>query len=386
MPKRPGARPLARNISSTRYVVVVLPLVPVTASSVSASAAPNRLAAMTPQRVPRARNGDHDTWKLAGVGVGVAESLRRPAPPRRAPPRPPRTSDHRPPSPGPRRRDRLARPTASRRAPRRSAAPRTPRSALRAPSTPRSKPPNVNGAAIAQSALRPNATRQTTPRGAGPGAGRCRSATPVARPSGSSNASSTPLLRAAWIACPRLIPGEVGDVDPFDRRFGRASPFGPGHLVPLFGQRRILAERVVVERQIGRRRVVARRLVGPRRPPFWRSCRSRGRLLRAALAVRPRRSAVGGDVQVAQRLLGDLLEDGRRHHAAQVPPLRLVDHDDDRQPRVLDRDHAEERRDPLGRIVVTVGHLLRRSGLAAHGVPVDGGLRAPFRPSRSRPA
>ena len=42
----PGEAPAARSIDSTMYVVVVFPFVPVTARSDNASAAPNRLAAM----------------------------------------------------------------------------------------------------------------------------------------------------------------------------------------------------------------------------------------------------------------------------------------------------------------------------------------------------
>ncbi len=331
--RRRAPGPLARSIASTRYVVVVLPLVPVTASSVSASAAPKRFAAMTPSAC-RALGTVTTTPgnSTSSAGGSPLDDQRHRAARRRVGHELAPVGGRRP---GPRRRDRPARPAASRRAPRRSAAPRTPR--------PRCAPRRPRAASRASVKAPPSFSWPCarTPRGrprrasAGPGAGRCRSATPVARPSGSSNASSTPLLRAAWIACPRLMPGEVGDVDPLDGRVGPAPPLGPRDLVPLLGQRRILAERIVVQRQIGRRRLAARRFVGVGGDRLRRGrspCPSGARPCRRPRGHGRRRR----HVQVAQRLLGDLLEDGRRHRAAQVSALRLVDDDDDRQPRILD--------------------------------------------------
>src|SRR5499427_10833185 len=48
VPTTPGDSPAARSIDSTIYVVVVLPLVPVTADSSRFAAARKRLRAMTP--------------------------------------------------------------------------------------------------------------------------------------------------------------------------------------------------------------------------------------------------------------------------------------------------------------------------------------------------
>ena len=287
-----------------------------------------------------------------------------------------------------------ARPAASRRAPRRSARPR--------PTRPRSPPPRrratVDPRAASPRALAPRRRRhwpcartprgRPRPRGAGPGAGRWRSATPVARPSGSSNASSTPLLRAAWIACPRLMPAKSG-TDHRARRSARSpAPSAPATSSQLLGQGRIVAQRVVVERQVGGGRLAADRLVGVA-PSGGRALRRRLRLASRAAGARlaaGHRLRRRRHVQVAQRLLGDLLEDGRRHRAAQVPALRLVDDHDDGQARIVGRHHAHERRRPTwsdrsGRWRPSAPFRSCRPRRSRRWRP-----GAPCRPSPSRPA
>ena len=91
------------------------------------------------------------------------------------------------------------------------------------------------------------------------------------------------------------------------------------------------------------------------------------------------------DPEVAQRRLGDALEDRRGDGAAVVAVrVRRVDDDDDRERRLARRQEADERRVVVGVRVVAVDQLLGRAGLA--GDRVAGDLARPWRCRARRPA
>src|SRR4051794_40135976 len=93
------------------------------------------------------------------------------------------------------------------------------------------------------------------------------------------------------------------------------------------------------------------------------------RMVKRKWLLRRRDAMVRRDAKVLQVELRDLGERRRRDRAAEDPARWLVHDDEHHEPRLLDRHHADERRDVLaGRVAVWPRHLCR-AGLAGNGVP-----------------